>query len=206
MNIEIDANKAKYLLDDQALDRIVAAVGESPTKPDRDSLRLDLLKCYGLYIIASDGPGSIRRQMTRLNSIQKHAKRLVDLLEADDADFRIIRELWSISFEQPTHLLPQMRFLVEMINNLPVMHAKAGDIAERTNKRLGTSGSALQWLANALLPAIYSQHFGKEARISRNLEGTVGGPYIRFAHQVLVELKIECSDETIASALRMVKS
>jgi hypothetical protein len=99
-----------------------------------------------------------------------------------------------------------MVFLIEMIDNMPGMHGKPGDIAERTNTRLGTSGSALQWLANALLPAIYSKHFGREARISRNPEGTAGGPYIRFAHQVLAELKIECSDETIASALRMVKS
>jgi len=208
MNVEIDADKAKYWLDDQTLDRIISAVDKSPTKPDRDALRSDLLKCYGLYSIASGAgqPGAIRRQMNRLNSIQKHAKKLVDLLEADDADVGIIRELWPISPERPAHVQPQMLFLVERINNMPGMHGKPGDIAERTNKRLGTSGSALQWLTNALLPAIYSKHFARKAGISRNLDGSLGGPYIRFAHQVLAELKIECSDETIASALRMVKS
>jgi hypothetical protein len=208
INIELDADKAKLLLDDQALDRIIAAVGKTLTKPDRDVLRRDLLICYGQYSIAS-GPGQsgfVRRQKSRLNSIQKHAKKLVDLLKADDADVRIIRKLWPISPERPAHLLPQMVFFVETIDKMTGMHGKPGDIAERTNARLGKSGSALQWLTNALLTAIYSKHFAREAGISRNLDGSLGGPYIRFARQVLAELKIECSDETIASALRMVKS
>src|SRR5262249_60450714 len=58
INTELDADKAKYWLDDQALDRIITAVGESPAKPDRDSLPLELLKCYGLSSIASPGPGT----------------------------------------------------------------------------------------------------------------------------------------------------
>jgi hypothetical protein len=67
------------------------------------------------------------------------------------------------------------------------------------------SGSPLQWLTGALLPAVYSKHFRREAKISRSLDGTLGGPYIRFARQVLAEAEIGCSDETIASALRMLK-
>ena len=86
------------------------------------------------------------------------------------------------------------------------MRATPGDLVERTKAKLGMSSSPLQWLTGELLPAIYSRHFGRQAGISRSPDGTLGGPYIRFAHQVLAELKIECSDETIASALRMVKS
>jgi hypothetical protein len=208
MDIEISADKAKVLLDDLTLDHIIDAVGETPTKPDRDALRRDLLICYGRYCIAS-GPGRsgfIKRQRTRLSSIQKHAKRLAELLKADDADLRIIRGLWPISGESPAHLLPQINVLVEMIDNMSGIKAKSGDIAERTIARLGASGSALQWLANTLLPKVYSKHFGREAGISRNSDGTLGGPYMRFAHQVFAELKIECSDETVASAFRMVKS
>ena len=54
----IDADAAKLLLDDPALDRIIAEVRETITKPDRDVLRHDLLFCYGQYSIAS-GPGGL---------------------------------------------------------------------------------------------------------------------------------------------------
>jgi hypothetical protein len=207
MDIEINPDKAKLWLDDLTLDRIIAAVGETLIKPDRDVLRRDLLLCYGRYCIAS-GPGQsgfVGRQRSRFSSIQKHAKKLVDLLSADDADLGIIRMMWPISCDRPAHLLPQMVFLVETIDKMKVMQGKPSDIAERTNAHLGRSGSALQWLINTLLRAVYSNHFRRKAGISRN-DGALGGPYMRFARQVLAELKIECSDETIASAVHMVKS
>jgi hypothetical protein len=208
MDIKLDANKAKVLLDDPAVDRIIAAVGETCAMPDRDKLRHDLLFCYGRYSIAS-GPGQsgfIKRQSDRLNSTRKHASKLTELLKADDADLGIIRSVWPITPERPAHLLPQMTFLVEMIDAMTGMQERPGDIAQRTKAKLGVSGSALQWLTGRLLPDVYSKHFRKEARISRSPNGTLGGPYIRFAHQALAELKIECSDETIASALGLVKS
>ena len=208
MCIKLDADKAKDLLDDPTLTRIIAAVGKALVMPDRDMLRYDLLICYGKYCLASGPgqPGVVKRQSDGLNSMRKHASRLVELLKADDADLGIIRFVWPITPERPAHLLPQMIFLVEAIDAMTGMHGRPGDLAERIRAKLGMSRSPLQWLAGELLPAVYSTHFGKEAGISRSLDGTLSGPYIRFAHQVLVELKIECSDETIASALRMVKS
>ena len=208
MDIRLDADKAKVLLDDPALDRIIAAVDETLAVPDRDTLRQDLLICYGQYSIAS-GPGQsgfVKRQSNRLNSIQTHASKLVELLKADDADLGIIRSVWPITPERPAHLLPQMIFLVETIDAMTGMQGRPGDLAERTKAKQGMSGGPLQWLTGELLPAVYSKHFGTKAGRSRSPDGTLGGPYIRFAHQVLAELKIECSDETIASALRMVKS
>jgi hypothetical protein len=209
MDNKLDADKAKALLDDPAVDRIIAAVGETLATPDRDTLRHDLLICYGRYSIAS-GPGQsgfVKRQSNRLNSIQKHASWLVGLLKADDADHEIVRMIWPITPERPAHLLPQLLFLVETIDRMTGMQGRPGDLAERTKAKLGMSSSPVQWLTGALLPAVYSKHFQSEAKASRsNVDGTLGGPYIRFARQVLDEMKIECSDETIASALRMVKS
>jgi hypothetical protein len=208
MDSKLDADKAKALLDDPAVDRIIASVGRKLAMPDRDKLRADLLNCYSKYSIAS-GPGQsgfVKRQSDRLNSIRTHASKLVELLKADDADLRIIRSVWPITPERPAHLLPQLIFLVETIDRMTGMQGRPGDLAERAKAKLGMSGSPVQWLTGALLPAVYLQHFCKEAGISRSPDGTLGGPYIRFAHQVLVELKIECSDETIASALRMVRS
>ena len=204
--IKLDADRAKILLDDERLDRIINAVGKTLIKPNRDALRLDLLNCNHLYSIASVRPGLLRAQINRLNSIQKHAKQLVDLLKADDDDMGIIRMGWPISPERPAHLLPQMVFLVEMIDQMPGVHGKPADIAARTKARLGISSSPLQSLTGMWLPAVYKTHFGKDAGISRNQRGVPGGPYMRFAHQALVEFEIECSDETVAGALHMVKS
>jgi hypothetical protein len=184
----IDADAAKLWLDDPTLDRIIAEVGETITKPDRDVLRHDLLTCYGQY------------------SIRKNAKKLVGLLKADDADVGIIRALWPISPERPAHLLPQMIFLVERIDAMTGMEGRPGDIAERTKAKQGMSGSALQWLTGTLLPDAYSKHFHRKAGRSRNpADDGLGGPYMRFARRVLAEMKIECSDETIAKALQIRK-
>jgi hypothetical protein len=208
MDIKVNADSAKDWLDDSAVDRIIAAVCEKGAMPDRDTLRNDLLTCYGRYSIASGPgqPGFNKLQTERLNSIQKHASRLMKLLEADDADLRIIRHIWPIDPERPAHLLPQITFLVEKIDAMVGMQGRPGDIAERTKAKLGMSGSALQWLTGTLLPEVYSKHFQREAKRSRSSDNnTLGGPYIRFARQVLAEMKIECSDETIAGALRLGK-
>jgi hypothetical protein len=204
MDNKPDTDRAKAWLDDPTLDRIIAAVGETLATPDRDALRQDLLICYGRYSIAF-GPGQsgfVKRQRDRLNSIRKHASKLVELLKADDADCGIVRMAWPITPEYPAHPLI---FLVERIDAMRGMQGRPGDLAKGTKAKLAMSGSALQWLTGVLLPAVYLQHFCKEAGISRSPDGTLGGPYIRFAHQVLAEAEIECSDETIASALRMVK-
>ena len=204
----IDADAAKLLLDDPALDRIIAEVGETIIKPDRDVLRHDLLICYGRYSIAS-GPGRsgfVKRQSERLNSIRKHAKKLVELLKADEADVGIISARWPISPERPAHLFTQMVFLVEVIDGMPGLQRRPGDIAKRTSAHLDVSGSALQWLTGTLLPAAYSKHFDRRAGRSRNpADDVLGGPYMRFARRVLAEMQIECSDETIAKALQIGK-
>jgi len=202
----IDADAARLWLDDPTLDRIIAEVGETITKPDRDVLRHDLLTCYGQYSIASGPgrPGFVKSQRDRLNSIRKHAKKLVELLKADEADVGIISKLWPISPERPAHLFTQMVFLVEMIDGMPGLQGRPGDIAKRTRAHLDASGSALQWLTGTLLPAAYSKHFDRKAGRSRNpADDVLGGPYMRFARRVLAEAKIQCSDETIAKALHM---
>jgi hypothetical protein len=65
---------------------------------------------------------------------------------------------------------------------------------------------ALQWLTGTLLPDAYSKHFHRKAGRSRTpADDGLGGPYMRFARRVLAEMKIECSDETIAKALQIRK-
>jgi hypothetical protein len=194
--LEIDADKARVRLDDLALDRIIEAVGSNPPDGlDREVLRRDLLICYGQYSIAC-GPDP--QNLPRLRSMQKHARRLINLLKDDNADLGLIRAIWPIDPGRPAHLLPQLVYLDEAIDRLvtqaiPMAQAKAHlDV------------SPLQQLAAIWLPEVYARHFGKEAGRSRPVAGgSVGGPYVRFAHQMLAEAKIECSDETIATYLRI---
>jgi hypothetical protein len=189
IDCKVDADRAKLLLDDLALDRIIDAVGQDrPGGLDRDTLRSDLLICYGRHTIAS-GPDP---QNARLDSIQKHARRLIDLLKADDADLGLVCAIWSIDAEDPAHLLPQLVFLDKAIDRLKQVLLTA-------QARADLSASPLQQLTCVWLPQVYTKHFGKEAGRSRRLaDGAVGGPYIRFAHQMLAESGIKCSNETIA--------
>ena len=165
--IEIDADKARVLLDDLTLDRIIDAVRPNRSEGlDRDMLRHDLLVCFGQFSIAS-GPGQsgfYKRQSERLKSIQKHALKLIELLKDDDTDLRIIRRVWPITPERPAHLLPQITFLVETIDAMTGMQGKPADLAERTKTKIGMSGSALRWLTGMLLPAAVLEAFSKRSR------------------------------------------
>jgi hypothetical protein len=202
MDTTPDPNAARSLLDDSMLDRIIGAVGVTPPQFDRDALRLDLLVCYGKYSRAvAARSGFIKDQYDRLDSIRNHAKRLVKLLDADDADLGIIQGAWPLSSEHPAHLRTQIAFLVELIDGMPGLKEKPADLAKRMRTRQGISGTALQFLINTWLRAPYEKHFGKEAKIGRNKDGTVSGPYFRFVRQVVTDWKIKCSDETIASYL-----
>ena len=84
MDKELDADRARELIDDPTLDRIIKAVGR-PFKDDRQGLRHDLLNCYRKYIKASGAGSSAlnKRQVDRLISISRHARKLVELLEVD---------------------------------------------------------------------------------------------------------------------------
>jgi hypothetical protein len=205
MDLQPDPAAAKLWLDDPKLDRIINAVGKASRVPDRDALRRDLLLCYGRHSILS-GPGTARcnkTQIDRLDAIRKHAKTLAVLLKADDADAKMIRGVWPIDPERPAHLLPQMLFLVELIDTMKGMQGKPRGIVERTKMHLGATGSPLQWLIGKLLPEVFTEHFGIEIKSHRDGDRTLIGPYISFCQQVLAEGGIEaCSPETIAFALR----
>jgi hypothetical protein len=62
-------------------------------------------------------------------------------------------------------------------------------------------GSAPEWLDGKRLPEVFERHFGTKARLTRAAAGEVGGPYIRFATQTMVELGLPCKPETIAKAV-----
>jgi hypothetical protein len=190
MNIQVSAEVAKILLDDLAVERIISAVGDTDVKPDLAALRFDLLVCYGRYSIASSAAGP---QSKRLDSMQKHARRLIQLLKEDEADLGLIRAIWPVDREHPAQLFTQMVFFVEIIDQL-----KAGLVV--SHNRSHSDDSPLRRLTAIWLPEVYQKHFGKKAGKSRpHGGGPVGGPYPRFALQVLEEMGIRGTAETIAT-------
>jgi len=202
MDKKIDADRARQLIDDPTLDRIINAV-RRPFKGNRNALRQDLLNCYRKYTIAS-GPGSSglnKRQVNRLSSISKHAKKLVELLQDDDDDLALIRDTWPKRPDCPAYPLEHLGFLVALIEGMPGLKVKPGDLAKGAKARLGMSGSALKWLISVLLRAVYEQHFDAKAGRSRQANNAPTGPYFRFVRQVLAAFGIRCSDETIVRYL-----
>jgi hypothetical protein len=184
---------AKYWIDDQTLDRIVAAPGNAPDQLDRDLLRSELLGCYERYSRATS-PAAFKRNTERLIGIRKYTGKLVTRMAEDDADLGIIRPISAT-------LMPQLLSLIELLDE-GQLQTKPKDFADRTKSRLGITGSALQALTGLWLPKTYEKHFRRAAGSSRHPGGgPPDGPYIRFAASVLAAWKIEGSAETIDAAL-----
>jgi hypothetical protein len=128
-----------------------------------------------------------------------HAKKLAERMQEDAGDLGIIREISET-------LVPQLQSLVELLDQAQ-LETKPKDFADRTRRKLGLTGSALQTLAGSWLPAIYKRHFNREAGSSRPpCGGPPEGPYIRFAVEVLDAFGVDCTRETIHAAIYMVKS
>ena len=131
--LDVDIATARHFLEDPALDRIIAAP-RGHHQPERDALRVDILRCCGIYGIAA-GPGTVgfnKRQADRLNSIRKHAKKIARLLKEDDADLRIIPRIW------PMQLLPLMVEVLEALPGLrgsPPRHGRMDQNTPRHNQQ-----------------------------------------------------------------------
>ena len=52
------------------------------------------------------------------------------------------------------------------------------------------------------LPAIYKKFFGRRPGRSRDVNGVVGGPYVRFVQAVAVEFGTTISPETVDTYLK----
>jgi hypothetical protein len=185
--------------DEQALDRIIEAAKTRlpnqtlPSQFDRDALYDDLVSSHVLYHRAS--PAAFKPNKLRLIGIRKSTIKLVSLMEADAADFGLIREISAT-------LLPQLKALIAVLDKPGMMQMKARDFSDRIKERLNIPGSALQALTGHWLPNVYEKHFQRAAGSSRSLQGgPPDGPYIRFARQVLIEWEIKGSAETIDAAL-----
>ena len=181
---------AEELFDQNTLDRIVAATG-LPLCSDHKSLRADLVEGYRSWCLLSDfGRRSAKRGIERITRLLGWATEGTRLLSADEDDQGYVRELWANHGGSYPPLLPQIKRLGHLLEQVKL-------------EAVDYSGSPLENLTGVLLPSVFEYHFGKTPKLSRDHSAnTLGGPYVQFAKQVCVEFGIECSSETIASAMR----
>jgi hypothetical protein len=178
---------ASMELDDQALDRIIAAAG-GKSVPDRAALCSDLVAAVTEHHIRSNfgSPKIAKERIERLKMIRTRAKQLALLLKADDDDWGLVRRLWPAEDGSP---LARTKFLVEQIDQIDLLQGLPRDAIRRTEHRFGITGSPFAWLVGGRLTELLKKHFGIEATFHRN-DGVPAGAFIGFAEQVLVEFQI----------------
>jgi hypothetical protein len=79
--------------------------------------------------------------------------------------------------------------------------ARWKDLKQRYKMR-----SPFEWLAGSYLPDVFWNFYGQKPTLQRGADGKIGGPFIRFSQQVLIEFDITNSGrpftpEAIARAL-----
>jgi hypothetical protein len=190
VSVDPDKEPVPELFDQDSIDRIIAAT-KLPLCTDLKVFQRDLVECYKhWHLWSAFGPRAAKKGIARLAKLRRWAADGVRLLKEDDADHAHIQALWDAHGDGYPPLLPQLeRFgaLLERVNLDSVKHV----------------GSPLELLTGVLLPQVFAYHFKRKARISRDHSTEqAGGPYVRFAEQVCTEFGIECSRETIVSALK----
>ena len=195
-------------MDNQAVDRILVAVGESfiPSDLDREELCNALKFCATWHRVVTEyGSARLERERTRrLDMAAKSARRLAQLLAHDDTWSFIGKKLSPYDESPREAVLRLVKALDEALGSYVPLARRLGALGDDLTAYL-TDRSPLEWLVGKHLPKLWSKHFGIKARISRSKDGTPDGPYIRFAESVLVELNITKSGqpyrrETLAKA------
>jgi hypothetical protein len=181
---------------EKTIDDIVAKTGYPVA--DKAALFADLLDCYDeVFPVFPKQPKSIiRRQQTRWQRMRKAIKRLVDLIEEDNADLGVVRRITGFWSDLLVGSLRNFAQLLERGEGEPA------DFIRENRQRygLGEDEVVMRKLVGEWLPEIYARHFKRKAGSSRHGAAPVG-PYIRFASAVLTAWKLDYSEESIKAAL-----
>jgi hypothetical protein len=198
----------------EAVTRIVDQVGSkyTPSNLDRQGLRHDLGWAgtwYGTRVSLRDEAKRDRRIEAALKAAKRFQQKLAKLEYGDLPQILEYLPKTDRLKEDSPFVKKLQRFIAQADAALktPRDPGWAKDSVAQLAKELHLGErSPLEWLAGVELPKIFEKHFGRPARISRDKNGAVGGPFVRFAAAALKELKIQNKDkpfaaETIADAL-----
>jgi|ERR1035437_805587 hypothetical protein len=210
----------------EAVGRIVKSVGPNvtlvqindyvvgPPDPNKD-LSYRLHQSLRWYYLAREGRSDADKklQVRKLLGILKTGSKLLDLLKSPQSwDWLKEFEFERVAYELE-HALPTARSLIHELE----LKIKYGDdyateyLAGRDSLRdLIRKRSPFEWLVGAYLADDYRICFGREPTLQRGTDGQLGGPYIRFVEQVLVEFDVKngrrpFGREAIAKALTNVR-
>jgi hypothetical protein len=193
-----------WVAKDDALDRIIAAVGGDLTsKVDRTRLADHLQDAWGRWLLFSalDSEKATRARKKLFDAIVDTGRNFRESLLDERGDRYAARQIAS-TFSEPSGF---DAFLAALDHSI-----KTAEIAARDNSKGGwvrLARSPKEWFAAEILAPIYKRNFGRPAKVSRTAEsGTVGGPFIRFAVAVMQEMRISISAETVARALKDVRA
>lgn len=194
------------VIDGQALDRILAAVGSEPTTLDRTRLLANLEWAMSVYAEdAQRGRLNVwRRRLARYEKMARLSREMIAVLDANEADKWLPASFDRLAPSAATTYLHTIadwgETWIALMSDLGLDGARRADI------------SPPNWLMGAALPAIYEINGFGRAGLSRSLEdGRVGGPMVRFISSALGELGVTKSNgkpyapETIASAVKDVR-
>jgi len=183
---EPPAVAAATIVDEEALDRIVDAVGKNfiPVTFNRNALWDALLKA-------------------------RKTKEIIDRFQPDARPRAKSNSMRRISANQfIANLLP---VVLEEIRLLIIVTKRTGQIWSDSDKDIRANGRAMRarydrppstndWLAGVELPLIFEECFGRKLGRSRDINGP-GRPTVRFIAAVMFEMGSQIEGETIVRAM-----
>ena len=205
-----------------AVERILAKVGERHTPSDLDKHRLAnaLGNCllWHHHLIETFTDKSARARIRRLTSIIKAAKRLEKELSPDD--------IWNPSQDCESHYLRSgiNCFLGTLSSEIDDLQwniewgpdwreaIRAGRLPLISWAEYWRSRSPFEWLAGYNLPSLFRKHFALPSKFHRRAaDNEPDAPVIRFIEQALMEFKVtkrgkKYARDSIAKALADARS
>jgi hypothetical protein len=172
------------MLDTRGIARILNAVGRGSTPPglDRVALRRNLESGAIWYRTKVQlRPSERAKRQRQLRGIKIAAKKLASQL-SDEGAWRELSAELPLNQDCPRATLKD---LLEAIDRALLRRDEGAG-----TKNLFEARSPFEWLVGNHLPRVFKHHFNRQPGFSRQGDGTPSGPYIRFAEQVLTELKV----------------
>jgi hypothetical protein len=181
-------------VDEQALDRILAAVGKKfiPTELNRMALWTAIKQ-------AAENKDNVDRFRSgpRTRAVVKSMKRI---RKAADALATVIKENRDVTSLLADMSLRAQTTIKELIYCATHFELELSKISAVVRPRYNRIPSAREWLAGVELPIIFEEFFNRKAGRSR-IDGVPGGPTVHFIAAVMSEIDSPLKRETIVRAM-----
>lgn len=194
-------------LDDEAIQKVVSAVGNVPEGLDSHQLSYDIGFAETRYRTAID-IRSRKRRRRQLELISNSAARLKILLGNDETWTAIAPHIAQLGFETQSEIPIFSRdfpdVLVRAVSNALRPDNRWQNAADQVAHDL-TKQSPFETLVGQL-EKVFVKHFATRARVNRTSDIKQDTPYIRFIRSVLKQLRLAYTKEAIIRATSVARS